>query len=125
MHRNRPRLLWGVLLILAVGYLVVSLSRSPIPSKAKPLFSSKEEIAEFIEGQSIALPDGRSLVIHRDQVKSLRIEPAPEANQVTFELGDDGERYAVNGYMSLHYSDGTSYPMVNLGLGWYVSKKSK
>ena len=121
MSKGRFVFLLGVLLFLAVCYLVLSVSQSPPPSKLVPLFS-EDKFYAFIEGTSIALPDGGSLVIHRDRIESLRIEPVSEGDQVTFELGSDKGRYSVEGYISLHNTEGYYDPIVNLGRGWEISK---
>lgn len=122
MSKGRFVFLLGVLLFLAVCYLVLSVSQSPPPSRLVPLFS-EDKFYAFIEGTSIALPDGGSLVIHRDRIESLRIEPVSKGDQVTFELGSDKGRYSVKGYISLHNTDGHYDPIVNLGRGWDISKQ--
>jgi hypothetical protein len=122
VSKGRFIFLLGVLLFLAVCHLVVSVSQSPPPSRLVPLFT-EDEFYAFIEGASIAPPDGGSLVIHRDRIESLRIEPVSEGDQVTFELGSDDGRYFVEGYISLHNTEGHYYPIVNLGRGWDISKQ--
>ncbi len=122
MSKARFGFLLGVLLFLAVCYLVLSVSQSPPPSRLVPLFS-EDKFYAFIEGTSITLPGGGSLVIHKDRIESLRIEPVSKGDQVTFELVNDEGRYSVEGYLSLHNSDGDYYPIVNLGRGWGISKQ--
>ncbi len=130
MSKGRLGVLLGVLLFLTVCYLAMTVTGgSPWPSTGKAtLWLTQEKFYQYIEGDPIALPDGESLTIHREQIESLSIEPggqAPEseAAEVSFVVRTDHGRYGVQGSMSLHTSDMYQYPIVNLGKGWYVTKK--
>ncbi|WP_165070901.1 hypothetical protein [Paludisphaera rhizosphaerae] len=125
MRSRPPFFLLCVLVLLSVCYLTVSLSPWPVAPKHEPVFSSDEAFYEFVEGQPIQLPDGGAFVVHRAQVELLRMEPASDGDQVAFDLCGDGERYSVDGFVSLHNSDGVVSPIVNLGKGWFVSKLTK
>ncbi len=127
MSRARLGLLLGLLLLLTVCYLVMRVHPLPSTKKATP-WLTQEEFYQYIEGQTIALPDGESLTLHRGQIEALSIEtggeaPESEAAEVSFVVKTDRGRYRVQGVMSLHNLDGTRYPIVNLGLGWDVTKK--
>jgi hypothetical protein len=120
-------ILLSALLFLAVCYLIVSFYQSPSRKKFT-LWLTQEGFYKFIEGKSLALPDGESLTLHKEQIESLTIEPGgdgaeSEAAEVSFVVRTDRMRYGVQGVMSLHSMDGTSYPIVNLGRGWNVSKR--
>jgi hypothetical protein len=130
VSRGRLVFLLGVLLLLAVCYLVMTVvSEYLLPSTGKTtLWLTQEKFYQYIESHPIALPNGESLILHREQIESLSIEPggqAPEseAAEVSFVVRTDQVRYDVQGSMSLHTSDIDRYPIVNLGQGWYVTKK--
>lgn len=130
MSRGRLVFLVRVLLLLAVCYLVMTVGGEYLsPSTGKTtLWLTQEKFYQYIESHPIALPNGESLTLHRGQIESLSIEPggqAPEseAAEVSFVVRSDQGRYGVQGSMSLHNSDMDRYPIVNLGKGWYVTKK--
>ena len=127
MSKGRLVGLLGALLILAACYLAVNLRQSPSSARAKAWLDS-ESFYRFVDGELLALPDGGSLVLHNQRIESLAIEPGgdgtePKAAEVSFVVRTDQARYGVRGVMSLHNMDGDTYPIVNLGRGWDVSKK--
>ena len=96
MSKARLVFLLGVLLFLAVCYLVMMIfgvHQSPSTKKAMP-WLTQEKFYQFIEGQRIALPNGESLILHGEQIESLSIEPrgeGPESEfaEVSFVVGTD------------------------------------
>jgi hypothetical protein len=135
VSRSRLGFLLFVLLFLAACHLIASLNHLPLRKKGT-FWLTQEKFYQYIEGETIALPDGagissqerKSLTLHREQIESLKIEPAgegPESEgaQVTFIVRTDQGRYMAQGFMSLHKVEGIYCPIVNLGLGWNVTKK--
>jgi hypothetical protein len=130
VKRGRLVFLLAVLLSLTVCYLIrMVVSVYQWPSVKKPtLWLTQEKFYQYIEGERIALPNGESLTIHKEQIESLSIEPgerAPESEgaDASFVVKTDQGRYGLQALMSLHRSDIYVYPIVNLGLGWNITKK--
>jgi hypothetical protein len=89
---------------------------------------SKEEFYRYIDGQQVALPGGEPLTICQEQIEQLSIEPgedAPESEgaNVSFVVRTPQGRIGLQGLMSLHTSDASRYPIVNLNRGWNVTKQ--
>jgi hypothetical protein len=130
VSRGRIGFLLGMLLFLTVCYLVamvVSGYQSPSTKKV-PLWMTRENFYQHIEGKPIALPDGKSLTLHGEQIESLSIEPggeAPESDaaEVSFVVRTDRWRYKMHGFLSLHISDIYKSIIINLGRGWDVTKE--
>lgn len=130
VRRSRLVFLLGMLLVLTVCYLVAMVvsGYQPPSTKAVPLWMTREEFYQYIERNPIALPDGKSLTLHREQIESLSIEPggeAPESDaaEVSFVVRTDRGRYRMHGLMSLHINDIYKSTIVNLGRDWDVTKE--
>jgi hypothetical protein len=130
VRKDRLVFLLGSLLVLSVCYLAIPVvSTYEWRSTKKPaLWLTHVKFDEYLDGQRIALPDGGSVTIQKARIESLSIEPANEAPEskrvnVSFVLTADQGRYGVQGLVSLYTSDIYESPVVNLCVGWYVTKK--
>lgn len=135
MSKRRLKILLGLLGFLAVCHLAASTilpyfasTYRPSFKQKPPLWLSKEKFYKFVEGESLALPGGKALTLHKELIESLSMDrggdgPESEAAEVSFVVRAGEQQYDVQGTISFHNSDGHRYPIVNMGVGWAALKK--
>lgn len=127
MPRRRVLILLGVLASLGALFSIVNPPRRSLRKRVR-LWLTTEKFYQIIEGESIALPDGGWLSLHKDRIDLLRIEPEGDGEEpgffdVSFVVRSEQGSYRVQGVMSLQHIESLRLPMVNLGKGWNVSKE--
>jgi hypothetical protein len=136
-HHGMRRLIPLPGLLLALTLFCIARDAIRLPSvKNTPSWLEQGKIREFLEGQTLELPDGdgiseprgRTVMLQMERMESLRIEPQDSSEvggtaQISFAYTVGETRYIIQGFVYMHNIDGLYHPIVNLGKGWYVTKQ--